>query len=256
MAASNPVAFDGKVFVACVADAGYSGRSRARVGDIDVWSIDPKTGKKQFINSGGDSNWVVVVRGVEPGEPHRARRVAQQRLDPALANGPVDRLRLRRPRRHRGQAPERRRARPLPRTARRAARSDRGLHAGRGADLDAITDVRAYDVRDITASEAKIEDLTKQRWVPVLVHGDDVMFRSSILTQDQTLRILSDLTGLWERHSDTGRTGLLDDHAAAYPELARTWRAAALVAGLACGPPGGEMAAMTRTGASVRGVTR
>ena len=54
------------------------------------------------------------------------------------------------------------------------------------------------------------------------------------------LRILSDMTGLWERHFDTGRAGLLDDHAAAYPELARTWRAGALVAQELGGlPPGG-----------------
>jgi len=45
MAASNPVPWNGKAYVACVADAGYKARSRARVGDIDVWSIDPKTGK-------------------------------------------------------------------------------------------------------------------------------------------------------------------------------------------------------------------
>jgi hypothetical protein len=45
MAASNPVPYKGKAYVACVVDAGYKARSRARVGDIDVWSIDPKTGK-------------------------------------------------------------------------------------------------------------------------------------------------------------------------------------------------------------------
>jgi hypothetical protein len=48
MAASNPVAYDGRVYVACVADAGYDGRSRARVGDVDVWSIDPRTGKTRL----------------------------------------------------------------------------------------------------------------------------------------------------------------------------------------------------------------
>lgn len=45
MAASNAVVWGGKAYVACVADAGYNGRSRARIGDIDVWSIDPMTGK-------------------------------------------------------------------------------------------------------------------------------------------------------------------------------------------------------------------
>jgi hypothetical protein len=48
MAASNPVAFNGKAYVACVADSGYSGRSRAHIGDIDVWSIDPMTGKTRL----------------------------------------------------------------------------------------------------------------------------------------------------------------------------------------------------------------
>jgi hypothetical protein len=48
MTASNPVQWDGKVYVACSADAGYKARSRARVGDIDVWSIDPKTGRTRL----------------------------------------------------------------------------------------------------------------------------------------------------------------------------------------------------------------
>ncbi len=55
------------------------------------------------------------------------------------------------------------------------------------------------------------------------------------------LRLLSDLTGWWDRHSDTGRAGLLDDHVAAYPELARTWRAAALVAEQLGGLPAGGL---------------
>jgi hypothetical protein len=48
MAASNAVVYGGKAYVACVADAGYSARSRARIGDIDVWSIDPTTGKTRL----------------------------------------------------------------------------------------------------------------------------------------------------------------------------------------------------------------
>ena len=48
MAASNPVPYNGKAYVACVADSGYSGRSRAHVGDIDVWSIDPMTGETRL----------------------------------------------------------------------------------------------------------------------------------------------------------------------------------------------------------------
>lgn len=51
MDASNPVVFNGKAYVACVADAGYKGRSRAHVGDIDVWSIDPKTGKTDLVEN-------------------------------------------------------------------------------------------------------------------------------------------------------------------------------------------------------------
>lgn len=45
MAASNPVQWNGKAYIACVADAGYKARSRARIGDIDVWSVDPMTGR-------------------------------------------------------------------------------------------------------------------------------------------------------------------------------------------------------------------
>ena len=55
------------------------------------------------------------------------------------------------------------------------------------------------------------------------------------------LRILSDLTGWWERHSGTCQAGLLDDHLAAYPGLARAWRAAALVAERLGGLPAGGL---------------
>lgn len=64
MAASNPVVFNGKAYVACVADAGYEGRSRARVGDIDVWSIDPRTGKTHLEDR----------TGLVGGEPRMAAR--------------------------------------------------------------------------------------------------------------------------------------------------------------------------------------
>jgi hypothetical protein len=53
MAASNPVQWNGKVYVACSADAGYFARSRAHIGDVDVWSIDPKTGKTRLEESTG-----------------------------------------------------------------------------------------------------------------------------------------------------------------------------------------------------------
>ncbi|HUR25859.1 MAG TPA: hypothetical protein VM327_07600 [Candidatus Thermoplasmatota archaeon] len=64
MAASNPVAYDGKAYVACVADAGYNGRSRAHIGDVDVWSIDPMTGKTTLEES----------TGLEGGQPRMASR--------------------------------------------------------------------------------------------------------------------------------------------------------------------------------------
>ncbi len=34
-----------------VADAGYTARSRARIGDVDVWSIDPATGKTRLVDA-------------------------------------------------------------------------------------------------------------------------------------------------------------------------------------------------------------
>lgn len=55
------------------------------------------------------------------------------------------------------------------------------------------------------------------------------------------LRILCDLTGWWERHANTGREALLDDHVARYPNLARTWQAAALVAEQVGGLPAGRV---------------
>jgi hypothetical protein len=64
MAASNPVVYHGKAYVACVADAGYNGRSRARIGDIDVWSIDPHTGKTDLVES----------TGLQGGQPRMAGR--------------------------------------------------------------------------------------------------------------------------------------------------------------------------------------
>jgi hypothetical protein len=42
---SNPVAWRGKAYVACVVAAGYSHRQGARPGDVDLWSIDPATGQ-------------------------------------------------------------------------------------------------------------------------------------------------------------------------------------------------------------------
>ncbi|MEA3137536.1 MAG: hypothetical protein QOC71_1817 [Thermoplasmata archaeon] len=64
MAASNPVSFNGKAYVACVADAGYTGRSRAHIGDVDVWSIDPMTGKTELMED----------TGLSGGQPRMASR--------------------------------------------------------------------------------------------------------------------------------------------------------------------------------------
>lgn len=53
MDASNPVAWDGRVYVACVVDNGYSHRSRARIGDIDIWALDPLTGNTTYVSTTG-----------------------------------------------------------------------------------------------------------------------------------------------------------------------------------------------------------
>jgi len=49
--ASNPVAADGKVYVACVVGAGYTARDSANVGDVDMWRIDPLGGGTTFVAS-------------------------------------------------------------------------------------------------------------------------------------------------------------------------------------------------------------
>lgn len=43
MDASNPVSYRGMLYIACVVDAGYQARNRARIGDVDIWQIDPVT---------------------------------------------------------------------------------------------------------------------------------------------------------------------------------------------------------------------
>ncbi len=42
--ASNAVYWEAKIYVACVVEAGYSDRRDARIGDIDIWTIDVYTG--------------------------------------------------------------------------------------------------------------------------------------------------------------------------------------------------------------------
>ncbi len=51
--ASNAVAWNGKVYVACVVDKGYKARTRAHVGDVDIWSIDPATGTTKHLGFTG-----------------------------------------------------------------------------------------------------------------------------------------------------------------------------------------------------------
>ncbi len=57
---SNIEAWNGRIYVACSADAGYTGRRGANIGDIDIWAFDPSVegGKKEFIST---------VRGVSDG---------------------------------------------------------------------------------------------------------------------------------------------------------------------------------------------
>jgi len=51
MDASNAVAYAGQLYVACVVDKGYAHRSRANIGDIDLWSIDPLTGNTTLVGA-------------------------------------------------------------------------------------------------------------------------------------------------------------------------------------------------------------
>ncbi len=61
--ASNPVAFNGRVYVACVVDAGYTGRRGAQIGDVDIWQFDLQNEKKQLMS------W---VPGMQDGRPRLA----------------------------------------------------------------------------------------------------------------------------------------------------------------------------------------
>jgi hypothetical protein len=51
--ASNPVAWNGLVYVACQVERGYTARTRARIGDIDVWALDPMTRNTTLVSSTG-----------------------------------------------------------------------------------------------------------------------------------------------------------------------------------------------------------
>ncbi|HUR61688.1 MAG TPA: hypothetical protein VM286_04920 [Candidatus Thermoplasmatota archaeon] len=51
--ASNPVAWNGLVYVACQVDRGYTARTRARIGDIDIWALDPMTHNTTLVSTTG-----------------------------------------------------------------------------------------------------------------------------------------------------------------------------------------------------------
>lgn len=59
--ASNPEAWNGRVYVACAVDAGYDGRRGARIGDVDIWAIDPSV-------EGGKKELIAHARGIRDGE--------------------------------------------------------------------------------------------------------------------------------------------------------------------------------------------
>ncbi len=50
---SDPVVWEQEIYVACVVDTGYNERSRARVGDVDIWKIDPLEGTTEFVSNTG-----------------------------------------------------------------------------------------------------------------------------------------------------------------------------------------------------------
>lgn len=50
---SDPAYFEDKVYVACTVDRGYADRGRARVGDVDLWSIDVFTGETELVDFTG-----------------------------------------------------------------------------------------------------------------------------------------------------------------------------------------------------------
>ncbi len=49
--ASDPVAYNGRAYVACVVDAGYNGRAGAKIGETDIWAIDPAYGDTELIST-------------------------------------------------------------------------------------------------------------------------------------------------------------------------------------------------------------
>jgi hypothetical protein len=52
-AASNAVAWRGSLYVACVVQNGYAARSNARIGDLDLWRLDPADGSTSLVGFTG-----------------------------------------------------------------------------------------------------------------------------------------------------------------------------------------------------------
>ncbi|MBW3583841.1 MAG: hypothetical protein KY455_12165 [Euryarchaeota archaeon] len=50
---SDAVSWDGRIFVACTVERGYTARDRALIGDIDVWEIDPRTNTTRLLSHTG-----------------------------------------------------------------------------------------------------------------------------------------------------------------------------------------------------------
>lgn len=58
--ASNSESWNGRVYVACAVDAGYTGRRGANIGDVDIWAIDLSV-------PGGEKQFVAQARGIRDG---------------------------------------------------------------------------------------------------------------------------------------------------------------------------------------------
>lgn len=60
-AGSNGVQWQGKAYVACVVDRGYADRARARIGDIDLWEIDPADNTTRLVGFTGMTSGGTVL---------------------------------------------------------------------------------------------------------------------------------------------------------------------------------------------------
>ncbi len=87
--ASNAVAWNGRVYVACVVDAGYTARRGAVIGETDIWQFDLKAEKKILLGT---------VPGLQDGRPRLAAndegRFAITSTKPIGDEAPYDVVRL------------------------------------------------------------------------------------------------------------------------------------------------------------------